>query len=114
MPRMLRRAFATAAMVLLALSSTPSATLATLPGPNGRIMFQRFDDDSFVQIWTANPDLTHQVQLTDGPANNGFATWSPDSSRIVFQSDRTDPDLGDDHEITDVFTMRADGSDVRR
>src|SRR5262245_30934882 len=114
MPRLLRRALATVPIALLALSSIPSATLATLPGPNGRIMFQRFDEDGFFQIWTANPDLSHQVQLTSGPANNGFATWSPDSSRIVFQSDRTDPDLGDGHEITDVFTMRADGGDVRR
>ena len=38
---------------------------ATTPGVNGRISFMRSDDNGHWQIWTANPDLTAQHQLTE-------------------------------------------------
>ena len=82
--------------------------------PNERITFMRFDADGRWQIWVADPDLSHQQQITNDPSNNGFPTWSPDGSRIAFQSDRTDPDPNDDVAIQDIFTMRSDGSDVRK
>ncbi len=117
MLRHARRARAATLLGLLALVvSTTVATpvSATFEGPNGRIVFMRFDDAGLFQIWTANPDLTHQVQLTHGPDDGWFPSWSPDRSRIVFSSGRTDPDPTDGVEIHDVFTMRADGTDLRR
>ena len=101
-----------AAATLAALGGGPA--LATFPGQNGRIAFQRFDANGAFQIWTANPDLTHQVQLTNDPAGSGFATWSPDGGRLAFQSARTDPDPSDGQEVQDIFIMRADGSGVRK
>ena len=65
-------------------------------------------------MWTANPDLTAEQQLTHGNANSGWPAWAPDASRIAFDSDRSDPDPTDHVFVNDVFTMRPDGSDVRK
>ena len=66
------------------------------------------------QVWTANPDLTAEHQLTHGDANSGWPVWAPDASRIAFDSDRSDPDPTDEEFVNDVFTMRPDGTDVRK
>lgn len=100
------------ALLLLAASAAPVA--ATLPGRDGRIAFMRHDAEGQFQVWVANPDMTHQIQLTFGPSDAWFPSWSPDGTRIVFASHRTDPDPNDGVEIMDVFTMRADGSDLRQ
>ena len=105
----------TAMLLTLALAALATGTVAAnFPGRNGQITFQRFDADGHFQIWAANSDLSHQRQITTGPSSSGFPAWSPASSRIAFQSDRTDPNLGDDIEIQDIFTMRPDGTDVRK
>jgi Tol biopolymer transport system component len=106
-------AVALVAVVLLALMPSGVA-LATQPGVNGRIAFMRFSDDGQPQVWVANPDLTQQSQLTAGTDDGWFPRWSPDAARIAFSSYRTDPDPNDEIEVHDVFTMRADGSDVRQ
>jgi Tol biopolymer transport system component len=111
MPRHALRSGAALVATLIALTAPAAPAAATYPGVNGRISFMRDDADGVSQVWTANPNLTHQVQVTSAGA--GFATWSPDGSRIAFQRN-TDPDPTDDQEIQDVFTMRADGSDVRQ
>ncbi len=46
-------------------------------------------------------------QLTDGPGNNENPAWSPDGRHIVFASNRVAGTY-------DLYTMRADGSHVRR
>lgn len=114
MPRHARLAIATTLLGLLSLGAAVAPVSANFPGTNGQIAFQRFDADGYWQIWVANPDLSHQRQITDGDFGSGFAAWSPDGSRIAFQSDRSDPDITDGVEIQDVFTMRPDGSDVRK
>jgi len=107
----------TAILILTAalFGATVGTATATFPGPNGRITFMRFDANGEFQVWVANPDMSHQVQLTHGPGSDAwFPAWSPDGTRIAFSSHRSDPDPEDDVEISDVFTMRPDGTDVRR
>jgi Tol biopolymer transport system component len=90
----------------LALMVAAPAVTATTHGGNGRITYAVQDDTGQQQIWIAEADETNPVQLTFA-ANTSLATdWSPDASRIAFDSDRT----GD----VEVYTMKPDGSDVVR
>lgn len=123
--------------------------------PDGRwIAYERTDSSSgsgaYNQIWLMSRDGRGAAMLTDGPFNNQHPTWSGDSSKIAFASDRdgdweiyvldlatrgltrlTDNtwfDILPDWEKSsgriafvsnrnapnsEIFTMAADGSDVR-
>ena len=108
-PRLLLIALIAAGPVALG----PGTALATQPGVNGLLTYMRFDDDNLRSSMSPIP-MTHEVQLTSGVNDAWFPAWSPDSKRIAFSSGRTDPDPNDGIEIHDVFTMLADGSDVRQ
>ena len=54
----------------------------------------------------ADDDGTVPVRLTNRPGADIDPAWSPDGSTIAFASDRDGP--------LDVYTMRPDGTDVRR
>ena len=112
MSRHTRRTVAAVLAIVTLLALPGSHASAAFPGANGRITFMRVDADGWFQIWVADADMTNQVQITHGAGGSGFPSWSPDGTRIVFDSHRTDPDLNDDYEISDVFTMRPDGTDV--
>ena len=60
-------------------------------------------------IYTVRTDGTDLLQLTHGGGYEGFATWSPDGSRILFTS-------GAEFETyaQDVYVMNADGSNEQR
>ncbi len=110
----LRRGMSAACLVVALALVVPGSALATPPGANGRITYMQFDDNGQFQVWVANPDLSHQTQITPGTSDGWMPGWSPDGSRIVFASHQYDPDPNDAVEIMDVFTMRPDGSDVRK
>ena len=103
-PWSVRRAItAITAAVLLVAGLSASGARATASGTNGRLTFMRQDYNQFWQVWTSNPDLTAEHQLTSGHVNSGWSVWSPDASRIAFDSDRSDPDPSDNTFINDVF-----------
>jgi TolB protein len=85
--------------------------------PDGKlILFASYLGDDNNDLFVMSPDGSNQHQLTASPGYDGHASWSLDGSRIIFNSDRTSPDLGVSwsqrwHEI---FSMRADGTDVRQ
>jgi WD40-like Beta Propeller Repeat len=71
--------------------------------PDGaRIAWVHGDD-----IAVTNADGSGTVNLTNGVGRNASPSWSPDGSRLAFTSTR-------ESELPQLFTMRADGSDVTR
>lgn len=67
---------------LLGLAAAGVPAQAKVPGPNGQIVFGRFNASlGDFQVFTANPDGTRQVQLLPGVAE--CPRWSPDGTRIL-------------------------------
>ena len=67
----------------LAALGAPAAQ-ASAPGPNGQILFSRYDpaiDDD--HLFTANPDGSHVVQLPPFAAGGECGSWSPDGTKVL-------------------------------
>ncbi len=85
-----------------------------------------WDYDAAMDIWTANQDGTQLVNLTKSPGYDAEGAFSPDGKKIVFCSlrgafppDQLAPEKRALYEknpawFGDIYTMSADGSDVRR
>lgn len=59
------------------------------------------------EVYLMNPDGSGQTRLTNDLSNDDSPTWSPDSAKIVFRSER-ERDLFD--ATPQLWTMNADGS----
>lgn len=94
-------------IAVLALTSMTIAipAQASYPGSVGRLALARPDSNFVDQIWVANSDLSAAVQVTGDDHGSNHPDWSPDGTRIAFDSDRAGA-------FCDVFTMDPDGSDV--
>lgn len=93
------------------ISERQFASASTFPGVNGKIAFNR-SSSIFAQIYVRNLDGSEQTQLTDSPnANDGNAEWSPDGTKIVFNSDRDNPSSAT---ASHMYMMNADGSNQTR
>lgn len=82
--------------------------------PDGsKIAFQRYTSGSGVgfgnEVFLMNADGSGQVNLTDNvnSINDGRPSFSPDGSRIAFDSNRNDGRF-------ELYTMKLDGSDITR
>ena len=85
--------------------------------PDGqRIVFDVYVGENNNEVFTINADGSGLEQLTDSPGYDGHPHWSADGQRIVFNSDRASPDLsvGWNDRWHEIFSMKADGSDVRQ
>jgi Tol biopolymer transport system component len=91
--------FAVLALLGVLLARAPGAS-AALP-TNGRIAFASSEGGDS-EIYTAGPDGSGVVQLTDNQAWDTDPAVSPDGLRIAFASDRGTDD--------DIWVMGADGS----
>ncbi|MCY3722688.1 MAG: hypothetical protein OXG97_10750 [Candidatus Poribacteria bacterium] len=58
------------------------------------------------EIYTMNPDGSEQINLTQHPADDLHASWSPIGEQILFASDRDG--------VRDLYLMNTDGTNVRR
>ena len=70
-----------------------------------KILFTSARDDNY-EVYIMNPDGSEQMNLTQHPANDLRAVWSPTGEQILFVSDREG--------VRDLHLMDADGSNVRR
>ena len=105
---LIRRITAPAAILsLLAVSAVAMAqpASATYPGGEGRVAYVRTTFSPFEwNVWTIGLDGTQQQLTSDGRSEQ--PSWSPNGEWIAYVSTR--PDFW-----TDIFAMKADGSDKR-
>jgi dipeptidyl aminopeptidase/acylaminoacyl peptidase len=82
----------------------PAVQLGSRISPDGsRVAVGVYDPGTqTTQIWVGEVARGVRTRLTSGPASNTGPVWSPDGSRIAFQSDRK-------HQA-DVYIRSADGS----
>jgi Tol biopolymer transport system component len=68
----------------------PAPHFAPRISPQGaHIAFDKYDTGTqTTQIWVGDVSRGVQTRLTSGPGSNSGPVWSPDGSRIAFQSDR--------------------------
>jgi Tol biopolymer transport system component len=70
------------AVAMLILAGIVGPAQANVFGPNGRIVFGRFDNKLGDTVsYTVNPDGTHQQQLFSGTSE--VPRWSPDGSTVA-------------------------------
>ena len=63
----------------------------SLVSEEGQIAFTRatsFEPDFEADVYTINVDGSGERRVTDSPGLDGFSSWSPNSKRIVFTTDR--------------------------
>ena len=83
--------------------------------PAGVLLFMRQDEQGLWKSWTACPDMSHAQQIPTRDGHNAaWGVWSPDGTRIAFNADYDDPDLGDNQQVWDIYTMDPDGGNVTR
>ena len=74
--------------------------------PDGRqLLFTRIDPGRLEQIFVMNVDGTQVRRISRGNYYDFLPRWSPDGTRIAFTSSRDG--------TNGIYTMKADGSDVR-
>ncbi|MCY3722677.1 MAG: hypothetical protein OXG97_10695 [Candidatus Poribacteria bacterium] len=89
---------------LLILNVNVFLVLAKVPA-TPKILFTSARDGNR-EVYIMNPDGSEQVRLTDHPANDLHAVWSPTGEQILFVSDRDGK--------RDLYLMDPDGSNIRR
>jgi len=85
--------------------------------PDGQhIVFDVYVGEDNNDVFIIKADGSDLKQLTNSPGYDGHPHWSFDGQRIVFNSDRTSPDptAGWSNRWHEIFSMKADGSDVRQ
>jgi Tol biopolymer transport system component len=96
------------AVVLFVLAACGTNEPAPDPGP-GRIIFTRVGNQ-LVDIYAMDLNGNNLDQLTTSFAFEAWASWSPDTFRIVFQSNRI-PDTSYTARYQ-IYVMNSDGSNV--
>src|SRR5215208_2378689 len=97
--------------VFMLLPQPNQSAFGTVPGPNERIAFYS-ERDGNQEIYVMNADGSNQTRLTSVNANDSDPSWSPDRTKIAFDSDRdsTEQENFENHEI---YVMNAaDGSNL--
>jgi Tol biopolymer transport system component len=90
------------------LTSTPAVENAPAFSPDGRTIAFETNRDGNFDIYLVDVNGRDPRRLTTSAADERAPSWFPDGQRLAFLSDRDHPNR------FDLFTMRADGSDVVR
>jgi TolB protein len=107
----------TVAMGMGGLATVQPAS-ATVAGKDGQIAWSRFADAAFshADIVSANPDGTGLHKLTRTPSGtyDYNPDWSPDGKKVAFERDLSGCGCDEAAGAAQVYTMNADGSDLRQ
>lgn len=76
---------------------------------DSRIVFSS-NRDGQAQIYLMNSDGSGQIRLTTSSGNDDSPRWSPNGTKILFQSDRNNPSTG----YNDIYVMNSDGTGQAR
>lgn len=101
--------------VLVALALVVGGLLISSCGDDGdgadgdALIVYEANDGMRTNVYTVDPETQESVQVTRAENYDGQPAWSPDRERIIYISD-----AGQAQNITDLYTMAADGSDVER
>ena len=85
-------------------TSDEHVTPKTVPGRNGKIAFT--GGDGIGAIYTTEADGSNVQRLTNNPRHDISPRWSPDGTKIAFESIRDDN--------SEIYVMNADGSNQTR
>ena len=97
-------------MPILALAAAPFLMAAggariPVPGGNGKIAWSRVVAGN-AEIFVMDPDGGAQTNITNNPAQDFGAAWSPDQNKIAFSTNRDGN--------YEIYVMNADGSNPTR
>ena len=106
------------ASYLVYVMATARPVHATVPGTNGQIAYTQGDPNAngfIAQIWVANPDGSHQLQVPLGNPVEFFsqAMWSPDGTKLLI-SHTARPDNTGQCCLFQPATVNPDGSDFNQ
>ena len=93
-----------AVLLVIAAGSLGTASAAFL-GKNGKIAVWT-NRDGNLEIYVMDPDGSNPTNLTNHPADDCCAAWSPDGTKIAFSSNRDGN--------SEIWVMHADGSNPTR
>jgi hypothetical protein len=98
-----------ALVVTLPVGAAPTSHAAVV-APGTRIAFQARDaSGNQNDIYTVDPDGSSLVNLTSGPENGNTPSWSPDGTKLAYQTE-----LDGGTNTRNVWTMNVDGSSKTR
>lgn len=95
-------------------SATPSPEAqVSARGGGGRIAFvSDRGDNRVLQIWTIDAEGNDPRQLTFGPGDKAYPSWSPDGTRLLFVAPGGTDQFGNDLGL-DIWVMNEDGSEIK-
>jgi Tol biopolymer transport system component len=95
------------------LTNHPALDYNAAASPDGRRIAFVSERDGNMEIYSVNADGAAPTRLTDAFALDDHPAWSPNGKRLVFVSTRQ-PSGTPGQSWTALYTMNADGSDVKR
>ncbi|MFL6208692.1 MAG: carboxypeptidase regulatory-like domain-containing protein [Pyrinomonadaceae bacterium] len=96
----------------LAGPTTVNLTAAAATGLNGKIAYTQANQPApnGTSLYVANADGTNATNINNDLSFSEHPSWSPDGTKLAFDSDRGDPI----NFTSDIFTINADGTGLVR